>query len=104
MYLCYDTMKNKTAYEYGYEDGFDWDLSGFKSREQITTNGWDEATINAVGSDQFSEIYGINLYDSDGWLTEEASNWLHEYNRGAADGARQQWDNNTSTSEESAPK
>lgn len=75
------------AYDAGYADGLVWDLSGFSSREslQAEKNGWDEATINAVGLTEFAQAVGADP-ESNAW--EKACS---EYNRGAHEGALAQW-------------
>lgn len=50
-----------TAYKFGHSDGAEWDLSGFESPEAAAREprGWDEATINAIGSAKFGELCGL---------------------------------------------
>lgn len=71
------------AYRDGYSDGLAWDLDGFACVEdvQTETEGWDSATINAVGRSKCAEKWGVS---------EEGPEWdqaCHEYNRGAHVGA-----------------
>ena len=71
------------AYESGYRDGLAWDLDGYESVEEVRAarNGWDSATISALGSSVCAEAWGVSA-EGDAW--EHA---CHEYNRGAHAGA-----------------
>lgn len=72
------------AYDQGVIDGLSWDLDGFESWEDVenTASGWDEATINAIGTECFARDCGITTTEGPEWDQACA-----DYNRGAHDGA-----------------
>ena len=73
------------AYRAGYADGTAWDLDGFDSWDDVRTSrdGWDEATINALGTEAFLARCAPHT----GAEGPEWSAVCAEYNRGAYDGA-----------------
>ncbi len=73
-----------SAFDRGYEDGLDWDLDGFADWAAVEKqkSGWDEATINALGSDKFAAYCGISETEGEVWEGACA-----DYNRGAHHGA-----------------
>lgn len=79
------------AYDQGRIDGLSWDLDGFRNWVAVDRqrSGWDEATINAIGSEKFARDCGIETTEGPEW--EQA---CEDYNRGAYDGACQR-DRNT---------
>jgi len=82
------------AYNAGYKDGLDWDLSGFETRNEIERcEGWDETLINFTGPTKTAEHLGLaSLYDSAGVLADEARAALELYSDGCRAGALEQWD------------
>ena len=84
------------AHDDGINDGEEWDLSGFDSREKLaaTTGGWDEATINAVGAAYLADKWQVEP-DGDAWL-----NACARYNLGCHEGALAQWDARHGAAEE----
>jgi hypothetical protein len=72
------------AYEAGLKDGLAWDLDGYDTWADVdrAREGWDEATINALGSDACREAWGVNADDDEAW-----SEAMDAYNRGAYEGA-----------------
>lgn len=73
----------QTAFLNGWQDGTDWDLDGFRTRDHLlaTPEGWDAATINAVGSDVAAKAWGV-ANGSRGWFKA-----CEAYNRAAFLGA-----------------
>ena len=69
---------SKAAFEDGLKDGFVWDLSGFESTAEAarTADGWDTATINAMGAAHCAKNWGV----SEG--TDAFSAACSEYTRG----------------------
>jgi len=69
------------AYEVGYEDGQQWDYDS----ATVQPEGWDEATINAIGSTKFGERLGLSAID----IEERGDAWskaCNDYNRGCVAG------------------
>jgi hypothetical protein len=74
------------AYEMGRSDGYGWDLGGFGSRDEVRAwLGWARHTISEAGADRLAEQWGVIPY-GDGWYTA-----IGRYNRGAVEGALEQW-------------
>jgi hypothetical protein len=75
-----------TAYTQGVADGLAWDLGGFQTTADVerATIGWDEATINAIGSSECRKAWGLHDVEAgdDVWGRACA-----DYNRGAHKGA-----------------
>lgn len=76
-------MDQTNAYKAGLSDGLAWDLSDFGSWEDVerSREGWDAATINALGSDACARRWGVRA---------EGPEWecaCGDYNRGAYEGA-----------------
>lgn len=67
------------AYRVGIEDGLVWDVGGMDS---IPREGWDEATINAMGSAWCRDAWGVPQGETGDDAWGEA---CHEYNRGVRD-------------------
>jgi hypothetical protein len=75
------------AYEMGREDGYQWDLAGFDSRDDVKAwRGWAGAMIVEAGDRFLADRWGVEPY-GDGWYTA-----LARYNWGAVEGALEQWD------------
>ena len=72
------------AYEAGLADGLAWDLDGFDTWADVerAREGWDEATISAIGSEACRKAWGVAEGDNEAW--DEACS---AYNRGAYEGA-----------------
>ena len=87
------TTRTTTAYELGRNDGLEWDLNGFRDRVHLESEkeGWDDATLNAVGSDEMGAYLGVRIYWSE-VMTKKGARALAAYNRGAHAGALEQWD------------
>jgi hypothetical protein len=65
------------AYRDGLEDGADWNLDGFDgdAAAAARSNGWDEATINAMGQVHCLRTWGVESVESEDWsLACEAYN------------------------------
>lgn len=79
-----ENFMNTAAYKAGYSDGLAWDLSGFACHEDVVTEtrGWDEATLNAMGSVAFAAHCGISLTERAVFEKDCA-----EYNAGCHAGA-----------------
>jgi hypothetical protein len=77
------TMTTTKAYRDGYRDGLAWDLDGYETTTALrsATTGWDEATINAMGSAACAKAWGV---PREGTAWEAA---CRDYNRGAHAGA-----------------
>ena len=76
------------AYAAGYKDGLAWDLDAYASWEDVerATTGWDDATLNAISTDEAKRLWGAAGVD------DESPAWgraMFDYNRGAYDGACQ---------------
>ena len=63
------------AYRDGLKDGEAWDFLGEQSKDEVPADGWDEATLNAVGISACKKAWGVK---SDDDLAHAAG----EYNRG----------------------
>lgn len=76
-------VKSK-AYRDGYRDGLAWDLDGFRDRDHLlrSPEGWDAATINAMGSAHCAKRWGVRTVGGLRW--EQA---CADYNAGAFAGA-----------------
>lgn len=70
--------KSTKAYKDGLKDGEAWDFLGEQSRDGVPRQGWDAATINAMGSSACMKAWGVKR-DAD--LMDAAS----DYNRGVFD-------------------
>lgn len=72
------------AFEAGLADGLAWDLGGFETWDDVEgeREGWDEATINAMGGDWCRRTWGIPFGDGEAWQRA-----MVDYNRGAYAGA-----------------
>jgi hypothetical protein len=71
------------AYEAGLKDGLAWDLDGYSTWADVerARDGWDDATINAMGRAWCRRAWGVGLDDDEAWQACAA------YNRGAYEGA-----------------
>lgn len=81
-------LSNFAPYSAGYADGLAWDLDGYASSHELQQEheGWDAATINAIGRAKFLERVGLPA--GEGPEFDAAfSTACSEYNRGARDGA-----------------
>lgn len=73
------------AYEAGYEDGLAWDLDLFDSADEITEDGWDTATINALSR---ADLYAhLGIPAGTDWESPVVESALADYCRGCKAGA-----------------
>ncbi len=72
-------MKHSQAYIYGQKDGQQWDLSGFANKQAIRNakEGWDEATVRAMGVGYCETQWGVSIANAEDWATA-----CKDYNRG----------------------
>lgn len=77
------------AYLDGYADGLAWDLDGYDDANEIKPHGWDDATINAMGTAACAKAWGVPAEGPD-W--EQA---CAKYNAGAYAGATSPQDQRT---------
>jgi hypothetical protein len=78
--LYWEARSLSHAYVVGYTDGYAWDLDGCESIRDLSPEGWDEATINAMGPTWCREAWGVSSDDDWGQACDD-------YNRGAYAGA-----------------
>jgi hypothetical protein len=66
-----DTMKTD-AFTDGFNDGVEWDLDGYDgdARSAAADEGFDAATINALGSRKCAARWGVDVAEGEEW--EEA--------------------------------
>lgn len=77
--------RESPAYRAGLADGLDWDLSGFDTWERVERDrdGWDTATLSAVGVDKTLASWGVAPDATE----EQRDHACRQYNRGAHEGA-----------------
>ena len=80
-----------TAYFAGLVDGLAWDLDGYASADAVRASkeGWDEATINAIGATMAASKWLPNESDPEA-VEDDPDAWSDvcaAYNRGAYEGA-----------------
>lgn len=80
----------RTAFRAGYSDGLAWDLEAFGSADDVArdVDGWDDATIQAIGVSDFRQRCGIDSEELSEQEDAEAFGVAcRQYNRGAYAGA-----------------
>jgi hypothetical protein len=85
-----------TAYNAGRDAGLAWDLDDFATLEDVRRckQGWDDATINALGAEAFGALCGLTPEQ----VAERGEDWARaclEFNKGAWHGALEGQDERT---------
>ena len=74
-------MTNSKAYQAGFADGQQWDYDA----PEVQRDGWDDATISALGSIAFGRHVGLTAAETE----DRGEAWRKacaDYNRGCVDG------------------